>query len=89
LLHVLLAPDGKAHPPGLQQDVVQPCLSRRHQLLAQPHRKRKVGQAAPVQVADLVTVYPKLDPVEPVRHLLDPRLPPYLALDLLPEALHP
>ena len=41
-----------------------------------------------VQVPDLMPVYPKLDPTEPVNPRLDLRPPLYLTLDGLPDTGH-
>src|SRR5438552_707698 len=79
--HVPLPVDVEADPAGVGQDVVWGRAARRHELLADAHWERQVGQPAAVEMPDLVAVYVKLDPAEAMGLRRDARPAPQLALD--------
>src|SRR5215211_5159310 len=88
LSDILLAPQVVTDLPCLRQHVVNLRLARLDQFLSHPHRERKISQPVAVQVPDLMPIYPKLHPTEPVTPRLDPRPSRYLTLDRLSDARH-
>jgi hypothetical protein len=62
--------------------VVRPNATGSHKLVPHANRKRQIGQAVTVQVADLVVVHAEFDAAEAMRLGAGARPAKYLALDL-------
>src|SRR2546426_7928936 len=81
LAHVFRTTDPAAHPARLRQHMMRARLAARNQFVADPRRKRQVGQPVAVEMSNLAMVDSELDSAEAVGLRDDARPAQYLLPD--------
>src|SRR3989454_8910187 len=81
LAHVFRTTDPPAHPARLRQHMMRARPAARNQFVADPRRKRQVGQPVAVEMSNLAVVDGELHPAEAVGLRDDTRPAEYLLRD--------
>ena len=65
--HIVLAANAYADPPRVRQDVVALRAPRRHELIPDRNRKRKIGEPASMQMPELSSPHAEFETAKTMR----------------------